>query len=102
MASLSIDWSQLTSDSIPMTFMGMDPLLLDDAGMINEGGSLNIPWLVQLSSRMGNACTSALAMNSNVLCEIEAWEGMGGGGNQPNWNGPWAHAQFSGGISIWW
>jgi hypothetical protein len=91
-----------TVDSIPMTFQGMDELLLIDAGMINEGGSLNIPWLVQLSSKFGNAQTEALARTANVLCEIEAWEGMGGGGNQGNWNTPMRMASGAGMISVWW
>jgi hypothetical protein len=83
-----------------MLFMGFEPLLLDDAGRINEGGSLNYPWLIQLSTRMGNAYTEGLARTANVLCEIESWEGQGGGGNQ-NWQGAGGHGAI-GGISIWW
>ncbi len=96
----SNDFSQLTSDSIPMTFQGMDELLLLDAGMINEGGSINIPWLVAMSSQMGNAYTEGLARTANVFCENEAWEGMGGGGNQ-NWQGSGGHAAIGGNRITW-
>jgi len=96
------DFAQLTSDSIPMVYQGMDELLLIDAGLIFDGGSLNIPWLVEISSALGNAYTEAISRNAVVLCEIESWEGMGGGGNQPNFNGPWRTAGPSGYTSIWW
>ena len=83
-----------------MVFQGMDELLLVDAGMINEGGSINIPWLVELSTTLGNAYTTGLARTANVLCEIESWEGMGGGGNQ-NWQGAGGHGAVGGNIITW-
>lgn len=89
-----------TSDGKIPSFSGMDELLLLDAGLINEGGSINYPWLVAISSQMGNAYTNGLAHTANVFCEIESWEGQGGGGNQ-NWQGAGGHAA-AGGISISW
>ena len=90
-----------TSDGKIPIFMGYDELLLIDSGLLNDANySINIPWLVQVSSQMGNAYTEGLARTANVLCEIESWEGQGGGGNQ-NWQGAAGHAAV-GGISISW
>lgn len=86
-----------------MLFMGHDPSILDREGLMQEvvaGGELNYPWLISLSSQMGNAYTTALANTAHVFCEIESWEGMGGGGNQ-NWQGAGGHASI-GAISIGW
>lgn len=85
-----------------MLFIGHDPSLLDREGLMQEvvaGGELNFPWLIQVSSQLGNAYTEGLSKTANVLCEIEAWEGMGGGGNQ-NWQG--AGSRAVGGLTIWW
>jgi len=93
----SIDLSQ------SMIFMGHDPSILEREGLMQEpvaGGELNYPWLIALSSQMGNAYTTGLSRTANVFCEIESWEGMGGGGNQ-NWVGAGGHGAI-GGISIWW
>lgn len=89
----SVDLSQ------SFLFQGYEPSILEREGYIADS-SLNYPWLIQLSTQMGNAYTEGLARTANVLCEIESWEGMGGGGNQ-NWQGAGGHGAI-GGISIWW
>lgn len=89
----SVDLSQ------SFLFQGYSPEILEREGFIADS-SLNYPWLIEVSTRMGNAYTEGLARNSNVLCEIESWEGQGGGGNQ-NWQGAGGHASI-GALSIGW
>lgn len=80
-----------------MPFYGYDELLLIDAGLIAEGGSINYPWLIGLTSQMGNALTTALSRTANVFCEPE-WGFECAGPNQ-NWQGAGSRP---GGISISW
>jgi hypothetical protein len=79
--------------------MGYDPSLLEREGYIADS-SINYPWLIELSTRMGNAYTQGLARMANVFSDTEAWEGMGGGGNQ-NWQGAAGHGAIGGNIISW-
>ncbi len=65
-------------------FEGWDELILIDGGLINEGGSLNMGWLVSLSTSQGNAMTSSIANNSMSWlfgCNEEGGGGDGGDGS---------------------
>lgn len=83
-----------------MMFMGHDPSILDREGLMQEpvaGGEINYPWLIAISSQMGNAYTAGLSKTANVFCEPEyGFEAVGG--NQ-NWQGAGSRP---GGISISW
>lgn len=87
-----------TSDGKLPLFMGYDPSILEREGYIAES-SLNYPWLIQVSTRMGNAYTAGLAVTSNVFSEPE-WGWEGGGGNQ-NWQGAGGHGAIGGSIISW-
>lgn len=80
-----------------MPFYGLDEFYLVDAGMINDGGSINIPWLLGLSVQMGNALTTALSRTAHVFCEPEY--GFEAVGMNQNWQGAGSRP---GGISISW
>lgn len=87
-----------TSDGKLQLFQGYDPSILEREGYISEP-SLNIPWLIAISSQMGNAYTTALSRTANVFSEPE-WGFEAVGFNQ-NWQGAGGHGAV-GGISIWW
>lgn len=85
-----------------MLFLGHDPSLLDREGLMQEitaGGEINYPWLIALSSQMGNAYTAGLATTCNVFSEPEwGWDATGIG---PNWQGAGRQSSV-GAISIGW
>lgn len=89
--------NQSADGKLPL-FQGYEPSIIEREGYISEP-SLNIPWLVAISSQMGNAYTAALSRTANVFSEPEyGWESVGF--NQ-NWQGAAGRAAV-GGISIWW
>lgn len=81
-----------------MLFQGYDPSILEREGYIFEA-SLNYPWLIAMSSQMGNAYTTGLAYTANAWVEPE-WGWPGGGGNQ-NWQGAGGHGAIGGSIIAW-
>ncbi len=78
------DFGNSTADVIwwHTGFTGYDEETLGNEGLINTGGTPNIPWLLGLSVSMGNAMTEAIAKQAIIYQEPEwGWDG-GGGGNE--------------------
>jgi hypothetical protein len=82
--TITTDFGNSTADVIwwHTGFTGYDEETLGNEGLINTGGTPNIPWLLGLSVSMGNAMTEAIAKQAVIYCEPEyGWDG-GGGGNE--------------------
>lgn len=85
-----------------MIFMGYETNFLENenlSGDITSGGELNFPWLIAISSAMGNAYTQGLSTTANVFSEPE-W-GFDCTGMNQNWQGAGSQSVV-GAISIGW
>jgi hypothetical protein len=97
------DFGNSTADVIwwHTGFTGYDEETLANEGLINTGGTPNIPWLLGLSVSMGNAMTEAIAKQNIIYCEPEwGWDG-GGGGNEAG-DSQIGAGGSSGGLIVGW
>jgi hypothetical protein len=101
--NIATDFGNSTADVIwwHTGFTGYDEETLGNEGLINTGGTPNIPWLLGLSVSMGNAMTEAIARQSVIYCEPEyGWDG-GGGGNEAGGSQIGAGGSSNGLIVSW-
>jgi hypothetical protein len=61
---------------------------MENLTAVGDAGSINIPWLLGISTSVGNATTAAIGRNAVVFSEVEWGEatglgkaGMSGGGS---------------------
>lgn len=87
----------------PAPFMGYDESILSREGLMQEpvaGGEINYPWLIAISSAMGNAMTKAIGMNTQVNFEPEwGFDCVGVGAGRYTGSGG---RQSIGGATIYW
>lgn len=87
--------------SQPAIFCGYDESFLEKAGMLTEvtaGGDINYPWLIAISSTMGNMLTNAMFWNPSYYDPEIGYDAVGV--NQ-NWQGAGGR-EAVGGSTIWW
>lgn len=96
--------TQVTSNIVTSTadviwwhpqFAGVDSEIAAMEGMINEGGSVNIPWLLGIAVAQGNGMTEAIAKSGQFF--EDSTDG-GGGGNE----GGAQNSGGSGGLIVSW
>jgi len=88
-------------DRVP--FDGYDEKILAGEGLINDGGSLNIPYLVGVMSSTGNAMTEAIGRNAMVFGDLP-WQDDGGDGDGEGGSGGGVGSMSSqsGGLIVEW
>jgi hypothetical protein len=83
----------------PAIFCGHDADLLELEGLVASGsGDINFPWLIQLSSTMGNMLTNAMFWNPAYYDPEIGYDATG---INQNWQGAGGR-EAVGGSSIWW
>jgi hypothetical protein len=80
-------------------FYGMDSEIMSWEGFINEGGTLNIPWLVGLMSSTGNGMTASIGSSAVIFSDPEWADGSGGGSGM---RGGQEGEASSGGLIVSW
>jgi hypothetical protein len=83
----------------PIPFEGYDEWYLEREGLINEGGSINFPWLIQLSAMIGNASTVGQFFNPHWYDSEVGMDATGFGSG--NYSGKGGNSAV-GGTVIWW
>jgi hypothetical protein len=84
--------------SQPPPFHGYDESIIEAEGLINDCGSINFPWMIQLSTTIGNAATVGQFFNPHWY---DSEVGMDATGVNQNWSGAAGRAAI-GGSNIWW
>lgn len=84
-------------------FDGYDEKILAGEGLINDGGTLNIPYLVGVMSSTGNAMTEAIGRSAMVFGDLP-WEDSGGDndGEAAGGGGVGSMSSSSGGLIVSW
>jgi hypothetical protein len=88
---------------IPGIFEGYDESILEREGLLNEataGGELNMPWLIAMSTMIGNAATVGMFFNPHYY-DSEVGMDATGVGVGKNYTGAGGREAVGGSV-IWW